>query len=670
LKWIFNLLQKKSDMKLSFKYLSLLSLLMLLQACVNIPVVEQHKSQQAFSVNPKPYARYWWFASEIKREDVRFNLDWLKSHGFGGVELAWVYPLNRFNPADTTYTPRQEWLSHEWQDIVKYTIRYSDSIGLGCDLTLGTLWPFGDSHVTFDQASQRFGEPNWRQVITRSWEHPRSGYVIDHLTPKNYLPYFNRLLDSFPRPGTKLSQSYFIDSWEVETSKLWCDGFDRDFRSSFGYDISPYMDSIYSKTNQRQRYDYMSLISKKVLNFYSGFDSAVNSVGILSRGQVAGAPCDLISGYAKLDIPEGESMLFEPEFCSIPASAALLSGKVNVSSETFTCLYGWPLDYIREEQAADLKLVADALFANGINQIIWHGKAHNPKGQDTVNFYATTHIGDKSKLEPEIKAFNHYLETVSMYMKKGYTYSDIAVYLPTEDAWCAGIMPKEKQFIWSWGYYEMRYVYFPEELDGCNPTWINGEFLDKATVEDGLLKVGNAKYKALYVNTRYLDYKVLTRIEDLAESGLKIIMKNKTEEPGTIVHADYNKVIELLTESKNVSTAVPASLRPFITGNKIPRHWCRKEDNTLYIFFPNPKSDRIKFPLEYGQSLNSATYKTTVAINFQGKVTNLNLTFEPYQSLLYKIENGKAEYIDINYIPPTPVVKNRLKDYKAPWLVR
>jgi len=43
----------------------------------------------------------------IKEEDIRYNINWLKENGFGGVEIAWVYPLNRFFPNDTTYTPRQ-----------------------------------------------------------------------------------------------------------------------------------------------------------------------------------------------------------------------------------------------------------------------------------------------------------------------------------------------------------------------------------------------------------------------------------------------------------------------------------------------------------------------------------------------------------------------------------
>jgi hypothetical protein len=653
------------------KSLKLLLLLLILTIPVYLSAQNKAVSKsQIPEINSRPYARYWWFASKIKEQDVRYNLDWLKAHGFGGVEVAWVYPLNRFNQKDTTYTPRQEWLSPDWTKIVNFTKEYADSIGLGCDLTFGTLWPFGDKEVTFEQATRKYGDSTWRQEITRSWQHPKTGYVIDHLTQKNYQPYFDRLLKAFPRPATKLPTAYFIDSWEVETEKLWCAGFDIDFKQKFGYDLVPFMDSIYLPRNQNHLYDYMSLISEKVLKFYHDYDSTLNSVGILSRGQVSGAPCDLISGYSLLDIPEGESMLFEPEFCSIPASAALLTGKNTVSSETFTCLYGWPRDYMRKEQAADLKLVADALLANGINQIIWHGKAHNPKGQDTVNFYATTHIGDNSEMAPETKPFNHYLETVSGYMEKGKTYSDIAVYLPTEDAWTAGVMPKEKQFIWSWGYYEMRYVYFPDELAGYNPTWINGEFLQKAVVENGVLKTGDATYQALYIKAEYLDYKVVKRLNELADKGLNIILKNEPREPGAVPHKDYSKWIDKLKKSKNVTTGLPKNLSPFVAGNIIPRHWCRVEGEAFYVFFPNPKADRIKFPLEYGQALESETKILPVELNFGGIKYNLDLIFDPYQSLLYKIEKGKIERIDIAFIPKTPVVKARPADYVAPWLVK
>jgi len=633
-------------------------------------IIFSNDKPNPFELSSKPYTRYWWFASQIEKEDLRYNLNWLKKNGFGGVEIAWVYPLNRFNLKDTTYTPRQEWLSAEWSEIVEYAISYADSIGLGCSLTLGTLWPFGDSSVPFEQATRRFGDPEWRQVITRSWEHPKSGYVIDHLTPKNYLPYFSRLINAFPRPLTKIPQSYFIDSWEVETDHLWSDEFDKDFQKKFGYDIVPYMDSLYKPLNSSHLYDYMCLISEKVINFYKDFDANLNRAGVFSRGQVSGAPCDLISGYAYMDIPEGESMLFEPEFCSIPASAALLSGKKVVSSETFTCLYGWPSDYIREEQTADLKLVADALFANGINQIIWHGKPHNPKDQDTVSFYATTHVGPEGSVSGDLPIFNSYLEKVSSYMKKGHTFSDIAVYLPTEDAWTAGIMPKEKQFIWAWGSYEMRYVYFPDELASYNPVWINYEFLEKGRVKDGLFSIGNNDFKSLYFDSKYIDYKVIKLLASLSDQSLNIVMKQIPQEPGSVLHKDYGALLEKIMSSRKDITSLPENLIPFINGKMIPRHWCRKDGDALYIFFPNPKSDRIKFPLEYGQSLNASAYDIPVTLMFSGITYPLDLDFKPYQSLLYKLQNGKAEQIDIEYVPPTPVVRVRASDYKAPWLIR
>lgn len=623
-----------------------------------------------FELTSRPYIRYWWFASTIKKEDIRYNLNWLKENGFGGVEIAWVYPLNRFNPLDKTYTPRQQWLSEEWRDIVDYTIRYADTLGLGCDLTFGTLWPFGDSYVPFEQAARRYGDPEWRQVITRTWEHPKPGYVIDHLTTSNYLPYFNRLLVAFPRPEIKLPQSYFIDSWEVETEHLWADGFDKEFVLKFGYDISPFMDSIYKPENHRYLYDYMSLISEKVINFYKDFDRRLNDVGIISRGQVSGAPCDLISGYACMDIPEGESMLFEPEFCTIPASAALLSGKNSVSSETFTCLYGWPRDYLREEQTADLKLVADALFANGINHIIWHGKPHNPEGHDTVSFYATTHVGPSGSFTGELAQFNKYLEQISSYMKKGHTCSDIAVYLPTEDAWSYGTMPKEKQFIWAWGHYEMRYVYFPEELSRYNPVWINHEFLEKGKIKKGMFNVGNASFKVLYVDAKYLEHKVVKRLAVLARQGLQIVMKKIPEEPGTITHSDYKSLLELIISSRPEVSSLPDKLTPFIKGTSVPAHWCRKENDSLFVFFANPKSCRLKFPLEYGQSLDTTTFVTSVTIMFDDESYKLNLEFKPYQSLLYKLYKGTMEKINIEFVPSTPVSRKRVVGYEAPWLLK
>jgi hypothetical protein len=629
----------------------------------------EKKGMLSEQVSSKPYARYWWFASEMDKKDIRFNLDWLKENGFGGVELAWVYPLNsKYTNLDSSYTHRQEWLSLEWQEIVEFTVLYSDSIGLACDLTMGTLWPFGDSYVNYDQASKRFGEDE-RQAITRSWEYPQKGYVIDHINPNHYIPYFNRLLDSFPQPQLKLPQAYFVDSWEVQTNKLWTDGLDTEFEHRYGYEISPFMDHLHVEANNAILYDYRKLISEKVIRFYSDFDSVLNERKILSRGQCSGAPCDIIAAYACLDIPEGEAMLFEPEFNSIPASAALLAGKNMTSAETFTCLYGWPDHYMREEQTADLKLVADALFANGINKIIWHGKAHNPDKQDSINFYATVHLGADGDLAEELPSFNQYLTTVSNVMGKGKTYSDVAVYLPTEDAWIKGIMPKEQQFIWAHEFYEMRYIYFPDEVTGHHPIWINYLFLARAKWENDLLKVGDANFRSLYVDARHLDISVLKRITELAEAGLPVTLKQSPIEAGTVQHAEWELLMENLQQLPNVTSEFTAQTAPLVNAENIPAYWARETDQSLYIFFAHPMCKNIKFPLEYGQSYSDEIVKIPISIHYNDKTYKIDLVFPPNQSLLYEIINGQIHEVDISFHTKNPLVKDRPRDFEAPWLI-
>jgi len=180
----------------------------------------------------------------------------------------------------------------------------------------------------------------------------------------------------------------FCDSWEVETKFLSTPGFDAGFAKNYGYSLADYVDSLYSKNEpyRQVRYDYMKLLSNYVIKeFYQPFTQKSHELGAYSRVQCAGAPCDIISAYAAADVPETEALLYEPAFSNIVASAAGLSGKKAVSSETFTCLYGWPRNHHGEEQTADLKLLADALFANGVNHIIRHGKPFNPAFPQSLN---------------------------------------------------------------------------------------------------------------------------------------------------------------------------------------------------------------------------------------------------------------------------------------------
>lgn len=634
------------------------------------------QSSDNFYKDPRPRTRWWWFAAEIDEDAIVNNLMWLLSNGFGGVEIAWVYPLNRMQKDTINYTPRQEWLSNDWSQIVAYTKKCAESLGLSCDFTFGTLWPFGDSKVPFNEATMNMLDTSWRQDITASWEYPKKGLVIDHLNRNAFYNYGEKIGNAL-KPALQDSKSgLFCDSWEVETKYLTTYGFEDTFFKRYGYNLKKYIDSLYSNSEPYKsvRYDYMKLISEYVIEeFYKPFVKLSHDLGAFARVQCCGAPCDLISAYSVVDVPETEALLFEPTYSNIVASAASLSGKKIVSSETFTCIYGWPRIHLGEEQTADLKLLADALFANGVNQIFWHGKPYNNRWTDTTRFYASVHVGSSSPMAKEFRRFNFYMEYISQVMRAGVTYSDVAVYLPTEDSWIAGELPVEKQFIWAWGEYEHRYTYLPEELKDYRPLWINSEFLQKAEYSDGLLKVGDCEFKALYIDVKYLDIDALKIILNLAQKGLPICLKKIPEEPGFIKSGEkYITLLNKLIMFKNVKSNwnKVANFKQLVSGNYDFDYWCKRTPECLYIFFANPKSKNLKFPLEYGQSYNDKKSNYNLKINYNWKKIPLTLEFEPYQSHLVRIGiDGKISYLDVDFVPKTPVVIPRIKTGKEKWEV-
>jgi hypothetical protein len=172
------------------------------------------------------------------------------------------------------------------------------------------------------------------------------------------------------------------------------------------------------------------------------------------------------------------------------------------------------------------------MFAEGVNHMVYHGMPYNPAGSDTIDFFATTYFGPGGSLTAELPGFNKYIERVSGLMQRGRTYSDVAVYIPYEDGVMKGAYPPERQRVWVWGEYEMRYVFPPEEVKGYHPLWINRYFLEQSVFQNGKLKVGDAEFNMLYVDVEYMDERALKRILALAKQGLPVCLKRSPQQPG------------------------------------------------------------------------------------------------------------------------------------------
>lgn len=602
----------------------------------------------------RPYTRWWWFAGSVTEEGIRLQLRWLQQNGFGGVEVAFVYSLDD-KPA------QPPWLSPEWSRLTAVAKQTADELGLGCDFTFGTLWPFGDSQVTEADGSWTFAGPS-EQRIRRSWEQPASppSRVVNHLDRRALERYAGRVGAGLREALRGRPSALFCDSWEVEPQGLWSPGLEAEFQRRFGYDLRPFMAAL--DRHPDVRYDYRRFIADVIIReFYQPFTEISRRLGGASRAQCLGAPTDLLAAYAAVDIPESEAVLFDPPVSQIAASAAILTGKPVVSAEAFTCLYGWkrwpgPGPLQGQEQIADIKLVADALLANGVTQIIWHGLPYNGPGR-ADQFYASVHVGPDSAFAADLPAFNRYLQVVSEKLRGGRPYTDLAVYLPLEDNWMRHELPEDQRRPSAVYHWELQYERFPEAVRGYRPTWVSAPFLETAKFRKGVLSIGPARFSALYVDVEWLDAAVLRQVLRLARQGLPICLKRVPKQPGRTAAPSYAADLQALLARKNVSADFARVVKtpPLLSGASVLEYWVRDYGDELLIFFAHPLSRGVKYPLTYGQSYSEGPETVPLVLHYRGVRLELDLRFAPNQSRLLRVgPGGRVRWDDVTMTVPAP----------------
>ena len=607
-----------------------------------------------------PYTRWWWFSGLIRDDVIRHQLDWAKTNGFGGVEIAWLYPLDG--------APGPKWLSAEWAGPVAFARQYCEQIGLGCDFTVGSAWPFGGPDVPPEDASLTY-EGLSPQRLEKSWDFPlgqEGGYILNHLDRHALTRYMRRFIaalgDALPanrQSPSPDSPALFCDSWEVSPDGLWARDFRERFSDRYGYDILPLMSDL--DAHPDERYDYRKLVAAYALDeFYRPFSALCHQASAVSRVQAHGAPADLLAAYATADIPETEALLFDPDFATFAASAAALAGRPIVSSETFTCVYGWesapgPSPYQGQEYLGDLKLLADALFANGVNHIVWHGMPYNPPGGNN-RFYTTTHVGPESPFAGRLAEFNHYLATVSAHMRAGRPYADVAVYLPLEDTWMAGELPAHLQKPSSKYVYELQETKLPLALRGRHPLWISAPFLRDAQYTGGKLRAGHAEFNWLYVDAEWLDAEVLDDLLRLGQAGLPICLRGDPKQPGRVKSAGYAGQVAALRRLPNVHADLSAMRLPppLLAGDDLPEFWCRVDGETHTFFFAHPDTRGLRYPMRYGQSQRKDILTRRITLHTHSAAREITLAFGPGQSRLIHATAREVEGLDVEFNASTP----------------
>ncbi len=607
-----------------------------------------HGGDSPFFRTSKPSVRWWWFNQPIAQGDIDDQLEWVSRQGFGGVEIAWVYPLPG-RPSG----PR--WLSPEWAALARHAKAACGRLGLCCDFTFGSLWPFGDSTLTGEETSQWFSGPS-RQRIDRHWESrdvPGGPAVMNHLDRRALESYARRTAPALAPALSGDASCLFCDSWEVEDDgKLWTRGFGERFRDRFGYAIEPFMPSL--DDHPEERYDYRVLLGEYVIEeFYRPFAALCRSLGAFSRVQCHGAPTDIVAAYSLVDVPESESLLFDPEFSRFAASAAALSGKEIVSCEAFTCLYGWnpwpaPSPHLGEEKIGDLKLLADALAAHGINRWVWHGMPFRASGRDD-RFYASVHVGPDGALASGMEALNSYLEEISRFLREGKPAHRVACLLPLEDVRMKGELPEGLRKPSARHWWELQHPCLSEVLKPWSPLWVTDAFLDAAEcLPDGGIRLGETTVGALVVDSSYVDASVLRHLARLSAAGARLVVTRRPREPGRRRSGGYSGLVESVLHGARArlsSDPRPAlgEVPPFLLCEDGPDFFVRENEGELLVFAAHPAARRLRYPMEYGASLRAAAEtRSATVFGPGGREVDVRLQFTPGGSFLFRVSRAGA----------------------------
>ena len=264
------------------------------------------------------------------------------------------------------------------------------------------------------------------------------GYVLNHLdatATEDYLKNVgDHLMQAFPanRP-----HAVFCDSLEVY-SQDWTPDFLEEFQKRRGYDLKPYLPALIAdigpKTLDIRRDWGKTLTELYNERFLAPLHEWAQRNHTLLRVQNYGLPAVALSGYANVDLPEGEGAQWKVvRGTRWESSASHIYGRPVTSSETWT----WLHSPVFRATPLDMKAEADRHFLMGINQLIGHGWPYTAEGVEYPGwrFYAAAVFDEKNPWWIVMPDITTYLQRSSYLLRQGTAMNDVALYLPNDDGW-------------------------------------------------------------------------------------------------------------------------------------------------------------------------------------------------------------------------------------------
>ena len=307
-----------------------------------------------------------------------------------------------------------------------------------------------------------WSKPASQKTMTAS---PTQGPVMNHFDStkvfKNYKHLFGERTGLAPYFGNPM-RSVFNDSYEFAVDRHYSYGFIEYFKKHRGYDITPWLpaetqrgynyvsymkpktdaDFTFSDQDWRLKYDYDLTISELLgEQFIKASRDWLEPQGLLHRTQAYGLNLDMIAEAGLASIPETETMNGPEANVKIMTSGGHLYNKPIISAESVVYI---TRAYTTTPQK--IKIAVDKLFAEGVNQVIYHGIPYRyrptelgPEGwypwstpsTGAVNF--SSNLGEGDIFWKDQKDVNEYINRTQYALRSGKAHGDVLIYFPFMD---------------------------------------------------------------------------------------------------------------------------------------------------------------------------------------------------------------------------------------------
>ena len=416
------------------------------------------------------------------------------------------------------------------------------------------------------------------------------GYVLDpfsHQAVATHLKAVGEpLINAF---GSTPPYAIFSDSLEAYGAD-WTPTLPEEFKKRRGYDLIPHLPELVvggSPAAATIRHDYGRTLTELVdQNYLTQINDWAIAHHTRFRSQTYGEPAVSLSSQRLVALPEGEGPQWRA-FSTLrwASSANHLFGNDITSGETFT----WLHSPVFRATPLDMKAEADIDFIMGENQLIFHGWPYSAPGvpEPGWSLYAAGAFNDHNPWHPVMPTVTAYITRLSYLLRQGKPANQVAILLPTDDAW-ASFSPGKVTVTGT-----MQKLITPALMSAILSAGYNIDFIDADTID----RQGIGDHQILLLPpTDRIPVTTLKKITAWAEHGGKLIAVGRlptlTPEGKSLSEAGVDTAaIPLIPDETKLGTALADAAIPDLTLNPTTETTTNYKEQIGFIHRKLPKGD-------------------------------------------------------------------------------